>query len=129
MNECPWLPAQEALEAMAAYRTPRDKVQCILCCTTSIMDLLSLAQDRGSITADDFTPVLVYVIIKVYFIVISIVRCSNNNIYFQTNPKNLLSTIQYVHSFYSSQLSGEEEYWWTQFCAAVEYTKTMDYSG
>lgn len=65
LNECPWIPAQEALEAMAAYHSARDKVKCVICCTTSIMDLLSLAQDRGSITADDFTPVLVYVIIKV----------------------------------------------------------------
>lgn len=65
LNECPWVPAQEALQSMAAYHTPRDKVNCVISCTTSLMDLLSLAQDRGSITADDFTPVLVYVIIKV----------------------------------------------------------------
>ncbi|KAK9710372.1 Vacuolar sorting protein 9 (VPS9) domain [Popillia japonica] len=109
LNECPWLPAQEALQAMAAYRTPRDKVGCVIRCTTAIMDLLSFAQDRGSTTADDFIPVLVYVIIRV-------------------NPQALLSTIQYVNSFYSSQITGEDEYWWTQFCSAVEYTKTMDYS-
>lgn len=65
--ECPWLPAQQALKAIAAYRTPRDKVSCIVRCATSIMNLLSLAQDRGSTTADDFTPVLVYVIIMVSF--------------------------------------------------------------
>lgn len=63
--ECPWLPAQQALKAIAAYRTPRDKVSCIVRCATSIMNLLSLAQERGSTAADDFTPVLVYVIIMV----------------------------------------------------------------
>lgn len=67
LNECPWLPAQEALQAMAAYRTPRDKVGCVIRCTTAIMDLLSFAQDRGSTTADDFIPVLVYVIIRVNY--------------------------------------------------------------
>nr|XP_022919979.1 receptor-mediated endocytosis protein 6 homolog isoform X1 [Onthophagus taurus] len=109
LNECPWLPAQEALQTMAAYKTPKDKVDCVVRCATAIMDLLSLAQERGSTAADDFTPVLVYVIIMV-------------------NPRDLLSTIQYVNSFYGNQITGEDEYWWTQFCSAVEHTKTMDYS-
>lgn len=65
LRECPWLPAQDALKALNAYRTPRDKVRCIVHCAKCIMDLLSLSQSSGSATADDFTPVLVYVIIKV----------------------------------------------------------------
>ncbi|ENN82605.1 hypothetical protein YQE_01024, partial [Dendroctonus ponderosae] len=59
--------------------------------------------------ADNFTAVLVYVIIKV-------------------NPVALLSTVQFVNSFNAGQIRGEDEYWWTQFCSAVEYIKTMDYS-
>lgn len=106
-NECPWLPAQEALQAMAAYRTPSEKLSCVTRCATAIMDLLSLAQ-RSSTTADDLIPVLVYVII-------------------QANPQDLMSTIQYVNTFHSN-ITGEDEYWWTQFCSAVEYTKTMEYS-
>ncbi|CAH1968556.1 unnamed protein product [Acanthoscelides obtectus] len=110
LREAPWLPAQDALRALSACRTPRDKVKCVAHCAKCIMDLLGLSQANGvAATADDFTPVLVYVIIKV-------------------NPDDLLSTIQYVNSFFQSQLSGEELYWWTQFCAAVEYIKTMDYS-
>nr|CAI5817368.1 unnamed protein product [Callosobruchus analis] len=110
LRESPWLPAQDALRALTACRTPRDKVKCVAHCAKCIMDLLGLSQANGvAATADDFTPVLVYVIIKV-------------------NPDDLLSTIQYVNSFFQSQLSGEELYWWTQFCAAVEYIKTMDYS-
>lgn len=61
----PWLPAQDALKAMNAYRTPRDKVNCVLHCAKCIMDLLSFSQNAGSTTADDFTPVLVFVIIRV----------------------------------------------------------------
>ncbi|KAG5884484.1 hypothetical protein JTB14_001279 [Gonioctena quinquepunctata] len=109
LRECPWLPAQDALRALNIYKTPRDKVKCVFNCAKCIMDLLALSQSSGSATADDFMPVLVYVIIKV-------------------NPEALLSTVQYVNSFFHNQLFGEEEYWWTQFCAAVEYIKTMDYS-
>ncbi|CAH1109453.1 unnamed protein product [Psylliodes chrysocephalus] len=109
LRECPWQPAQDALTALNVYKTPRDKVKCIVHCAKCIMDLLSMSHSRSSATADDFVPVLVYVIIKV-------------------NPEALLSTIQYVNSFFHNQLIGEEEYWWTQFCAAVEYIKTMDYS-
>lgn len=109
LRECPWLPAQDALRALNVYKTPRDKVKCVVHCSKCIMDLLSLSQNVTSTTADDFMPVLVFVIIKV-------------------NPEALLSTIQYVNSFFHNRLFGEEEYWWTQFCAAVEYIKTMDYS-
>ncbi|XP_018323266.1 receptor-mediated endocytosis protein 6 homolog isoform X2 [Agrilus planipennis] len=106
-HECPWLPAQEALQDMASYRTPRDKVSCVLRSTMAIKDLLSLIGSKIP-TADDFTPILVYVIIK-------------------ANPPSLLSTIQYVNGFFGDWLQGEDLYWWTQFCAAVEFTKTMDY--
>ena len=72
------------------------------------MNLLSMANDKGIPAADDFMPVLTFVIIK-------------------ANPANILSTIQYVNSFYGKRLSGEEEYWWTQFVSSVEFIKTMIY--
>ena len=61
-HECPWLSAQAEIAQMAAYRTPRDKLQCVLRCTTTIMNLLSLACIPA---ADDLMPVLVYVLIMV----------------------------------------------------------------
>ncbi|XP_043276370.1 GTPase-activating protein and VPS9 domain-containing protein 1 isoform X2 [Venturia canescens] len=105
--ECPWPWAQAELAVISAYKTPRDKLQCVFRCATTIMNLLSMASERGIPTADDMIPVLVYVIIK-------------------TNPPSLLSTIQYVDSFYGNRLEGEEQYWWTQFCSAIEFIKTMD---
>ncbi|CAG0907636.1 unnamed protein product, partial [Cyprideis torosa] len=72
------------------------------------MNLLSLANEKA-VPADDFTPVLVFVLIK-------------------ANPHGLLSTIQFVESFYGKRLCGEDHYWWTQFSCAVEYIKTMMYS-
>ncbi|XP_011314268.1 GTPase-activating protein and VPS9 domain-containing protein 1 [Fopius arisanus] len=105
--ECPWPWAQAELAVISAYKTPRDKLQCVFRCATTIMNLLSMASERGIPAADDLIPVLVYVIIK-------------------ANPPSLLSTVQYVDSFYGNRLEGEEQYWWTQFCSAIEFIKTMD---
>ncbi|XP_014237256.1 receptor-mediated endocytosis protein 6 homolog isoform X1 [Trichogramma pretiosum] len=107
LYECPWPWAQVELSVISAYKTPHDKLQCVVRCATTIMNLLSMASERGIPAADDLIPVLVYVIIK-------------------TNPPSLLSTIQYVNSFYGNRLKGEEGYWWTQFCSAVEFIKTID---
>ena len=72
------------------------------------MNLLSLANEKSVPAADDFMPVLIYVLIK-------------------ANPPSLLSTVQYVNSFYEKRLQGEEHYWWMQFTSAIVFIKTMDY--
>ncbi|XP_054272396.1 receptor-mediated endocytosis protein 6 homolog [Macrosteles quadrilineatus] len=107
--ECPWPSAQAEIAIISAYKTPRDKLQCVFRCATTVMNLLSLACDRGAPAADDLVPVMVYVLIK-------------------ANPPSLLSTVQYVTSFYANRLQGEEHYWWVQFCSAIEFIKTMDYT-
>ena len=66
--ECPWPSAQAELVSISAYKTPRDKVACVIRCAATIMNLLSLAAaaaERGIPAADDFIPVCVFVIIKV----------------------------------------------------------------
>lgn len=50
-----------------------------------------------------------------------------NLLYQQANPPYLLSTIQYVNAFIGDEIEGEDQYWWTQFCSAVTFIKTMDY--
>ncbi|CAL1540407.1 unnamed protein product [Lymnaea stagnalis] len=107
--ECPWPAAQKEIYMINAYRTPKDKIQCVLRCSQTIMNLLSMANEKSVPAADDFMPVLIYVIIK-------------------ANPFGLLSTIQYVNSFYENRLQGEEQYWWLQMTSAVEFIKTMEYS-
>lgn len=104
--ECPWPSAQAHLGALAAYKSPRDKVACVAACCSALMSLLSLA--GGVPAADDLIPVLVYVLI-------------------QANPPHLLSTVQFVNTFHQDRFEGEAAYWWTQFCSAVEFIKTMDY--
>ncbi|XP_018085072.1 GTPase-activating protein and VPS9 domain-containing protein 1-like isoform X10 [Xenopus laevis] len=107
LREAPWPSAQTEIRTISAYKTPRDKVQCILRMCSTIMNLLSLANEYSVPGADDFVPVLVFVLIK-------------------ANPPCLLSTVQYISNFYSNRLSGEESYWWMQFTAAVEFIKTID---
>lgn len=106
--ECPWPSAQAELKRLAAFKLPSDKVHCLSRVSSTIMNLLSLAADRLVPAADDFLPVLVYVII-------------------QANPPGLLSTVQFVDNFYGSRLCGEDQYWWMQFVSAIEFIKTMDY--
>ena len=59
------------------------------------MNLLSLASAKGVPAADDFVPVMVFVLIK-------------------ANPPAMLSTVQYVDAFYGGRLQGEDQYWWMQ---------------
>lgn len=65
LREAPWPSAQSEIRTISAYKTPRDKVQCILRMCSTIMNLLSLANEDSVPGADDFIPVLVFVLIKV----------------------------------------------------------------
>lgn len=65
LREAPWPSAQSEIRTISAYKTPRDKVQCILRMCSTIMNLLSLANEDSVPGADDFVPVLVFVLIKV----------------------------------------------------------------
>lgn len=117
---------------MSAYKIPAEKLGCILRCTQTIQNLLCLACNNSVPSADSLVPVLVYVIImvsmKFYCVKCVLTSIPIARVIFQANPPSLLSTIQYINSFYGTRLQGEEQYWWVQFCSAVEYIKTMDYT-
>ncbi|KAK8769433.1 hypothetical protein V5799_014103 [Amblyomma americanum] len=105
----PWPSAQAQLGALAAHKSPQDKVACVAACCASLASLLSAAAGAPA-AADDLVPVLVFVLIR-------------------ANPPHLLSTVQFVETFQRASrcCQGEAAYWWTQFCAAIEFIKTMDY--
>ncbi|CRK97182.1 CLUMA_CG010579, isoform A [Clunio marinus] len=105
LNEAPWPFAQQQISYISAYKTPQEKVQCVIRCIQSIMYLLKMASNQQP-AADDLVPVLIYVIIK-------------------ANPPYLQSTINYVECFIGGKLEGEELYWWTQFSSAIQFIKTM----
>jgi hypothetical protein len=104
-GECPWPSAQAEIAIINAYKSPRDKMECVLRCCETIENLIALASGQSS-SADDVTPVLVYILIK-------------------ANPPALLSNIQYVSGFYGCRMRGNEAYWWTQFTSAVEFIKQL----
>lgn len=107
-SEYPWPSAQADIEVINSCKAARDKVTCVVKCCKTIMTLLCIADEKRIPSADDLMPVLVFVIIR-------------------ANPNSLLSTVQYVNSFYEKHFHGEQAYWWTQFCSAIEFIKTMDY--
>lgn len=67
-GECPWPSAQAEIGIINAYKSPRDKMACIVRCCETIENLIILASERGTASADDITPVLVYVLIQVRFL-------------------------------------------------------------
>lgn len=78
LKEAPWPSAQSEIKTINAYKTPRDKVQCILRMCSTIMNLLSLANEDSVPGADDFVPVLVFVLIRVSVLLIqSFTGCWN----------------------------------------------------
>ena len=62
---CSSFDALSLLHPNPGSQTPRDKVQCVLRTCSTIMNLLSLASEGNVPGADDFVPVLVYILIKV----------------------------------------------------------------
>jgi len=125
-SQAPWTLAQSELKKINVYKSPSDKLDCIMRTCRIIMSkkethLYSLRQrltissfpadlisfNGKEVGADDFFPVLVFVII-------------------QANPRCLLSTLQYIRYFYESKASGEASYWWSQFTVAVEFIKTLN---
>lgn len=65
--EAPWPYAQQQILQISAYKTAREKVRCVVRCIATIMDMLSMATAGRVPSADDLTPVLIYVLIKVSF--------------------------------------------------------------
>lgn len=60
--------AQKELQKINTYKAPRDKLVCILNCCRVINNLLlnvSIGSKDNPPGADDFLPVLIYVVIKV----------------------------------------------------------------
>ncbi|KTW28579.1 hypothetical protein T552_01840 [Pneumocystis carinii B80] len=101
------LAGQELLK-INSYRSPRDKIFCILNCSKVIFGLLRYAKIEES--ADKFIPTLILIILK-------------------TNPEHLISNIQYISRFRNpDKLSGESEYYFSSLIAAVAFIENLDKS-
>ncbi|KAG4302487.1 hypothetical protein PCANB_001297 [Pneumocystis canis] len=101
------LAGQELLK-VNTYHSPRDKIICILNCSKIIFGLLRYAGIDES--ADKFISILILIILK-------------------TNPKHLISNIQYISRFRNPEkLSGESEYYFSSFIGAITFIENLDKS-
>ncbi|KAK3263739.1 hypothetical protein CYMTET_27472 [Cymbomonas tetramitiformis] len=107
-NEQCWLLAQKELQKINQYKAPRDKLVCILNCCRVISNLLNVSADENSPPgADDFLPVLIYVVMK-------------------ANPPQLNSNLEYILRFrLASRLRSEAQYFFTNLVSAVSFIKTV----
>ncbi|KAJ6848297.1 vacuolar protein sorting-associated protein 9A-like [Iris pallida] len=110
-NETSWLLAQKELQKINMYKAPRDKLVCILNCCKVINNLLlnvSMASDDNPPGADDFLPVLIYVVIK-------------------ANPPRLHSNLLYIQRYRrQSRLVSETAYFFTNILSAESFIWNID---
>lgn len=94
--------AQKELCRMDDYKAPRDKMVCVLNCCKIINNILQLKANKAS-GADEFFPMLVYVIIS-------------------AKPLNLYSNMRFIQRFRNEyKLSGEPGYYFTTLQGAIEF--------
>lgn len=100
----------ELLE-MNTKRAPQDKLASLVKCCLTIFQLLQGTSGEFIASADDFLPVLIYVVLK-------------------TNPPLLHSNIQYITRFCNPNklMAGEGGYYFTNLCGAISFLKELDAS-
>uniref|UniRef100_A0A0D9W184 VPS9 domain-containing protein n=3 Tax=Leersia perrieri TaxID=77586 RepID=A0A0D9W184_9ORYZ len=102
-NEGAWLLAVKELQKINSFRSPRDKLTCIMSCCQVINNLLlnvSMSNDRTLSGADDFLPILIYITIK-------------------ANPPQLHSNLKFIQLFRrETKLISEVEYYLTNLISA-----------
>eukprot|EP00891_Asterochloris_glomerata_P004098 jgi/Astpho2/4098/gw1.00063.257.1_t len=109
-DEKAWLMAMKELHKINNYKAPRDKLVCILNCCRVVTNLLQAASQRGSgaVGADDFLPVLIYVVIH-------------------ANPPQLASNLEYITRFrMQSRMVSEAAYFFTQLYSAASFVETIN---
>ncbi|PVU94154.1 hypothetical protein BB561_002772 [Smittium simulii] len=98
--------AKTELLKINEFKSPRDKLICILNCCTVIFGLLKHLE--GEVGADSFLPLLIYVIVI-------------------ANPTRLVSNINYISRFRAPEkLLSEAGYYLTNVMGAMSFIETMD---
>ncbi|CEM33556.1 unnamed protein product [Vitrella brassicaformis CCMP3155] len=100
------------LRKVEQYKSPRDKLVCIL---NTCMVITNVIQDANTHSsgrttppgADDFLPVLIYVLVK-------------------ANPPNLHSNVEYVGAFrHPTRLASQDLYFFTHLSSALSFVKNI----
>ena len=89
-NEFPWHAAQVEARSIVTFETPQGKIDAVLRCCKTIMYLLKMADQMNCPGADDFMPVLVYVLVMVRSVVVVVVAAGGVNTQALSHTKLLL---------------------------------------
>ncbi|CAM0877942.1 unnamed protein product [Alopecurus aequalis] len=110
-NEASWLLAVKELQKINSFKSPREKLLCVMSCCQVINNLLlnvSMSNDRTPSGADEFLPILIYVTIK-------------------ANPPHLHSNLMFVQLFRrETKLVSEVEYYLTNLISAKMFILNAD---
>uniref|UniRef100_A0A0D9ZFM6 VPS9 domain-containing protein n=1 Tax=Oryza glumipatula TaxID=40148 RepID=A0A0D9ZFM6_9ORYZ len=110
-NEAAWLLAVKELQKINSFKSPREKLSCIMSCCQVINNLLlnvSMSNDRTLSGADDFLPILIYITIK-------------------ANPPQLHSNLKFIQLFRrETRLISEVEYYLTNLISAKMFIMNVN---
>ena len=108
--ETSWRLAEDELAKVNHFKAPRDKLVCVLNTCRIVNNLLNTAGGNKPAGADDFLPVLIYVVLR-------------------ANPPFLESNLRYVARFRrESRLRSEAAYFYTNLVSAASFLATCDHA-
>lgn len=105
-NLSQWQQAGSELSKMNEFKSPRDKLVCLLNACRLVISLLGA--DGKLFGADDLLPALIFVLLK-------------------ENPQDIHMNIEYIAAFRNpARLKGEAGYFFTQLASAAAFLQTLD---
>jgi hypothetical protein len=107
--ETSWRLAEDELAKVNHFKAPRDKLVCVLNTCRIVNNVLNTASGLKPAGADDFLPVLIYVVLR-------------------ANPPFLESNLRYISRFRrESRLVSEAAYFYTNLVSAARFLATCDH--
>ncbi|PON34878.1 VPS9 domain containing protein [Parasponia andersonii] len=119
-NEASWLLAEKELLKINAFKSPREKLLCIVNCCKVINNLLlnvSMSENRVLAGADDFLPLLIFVTIKASS---SLCHFADHSIC--ANPPQLHSNLRFIQLYRrQAKLVSEAAYYFTNLVSTKSF--------
>lgn len=114
-NDMVWAIARDELRQINSFKTPEDKVNCIIKSSAVLFRSLNLARAKngstnsdGATGADDFFPAFIWVTLT-------------------SHISNLQSNCEYIQAYHNPfRLMGRAGYCFVSLCSAIEFINTLD---